>query len=212
MLFLHVYIMLQTNIQETVTFFEAFEDLCSQTFCGILLKKVDRKKERCTNDFIALSIRSLIIVPHRQLLYSHQQSLLGSLRDESDPAMALHLTSVLLFQQHTGCSIHVPGKLIPIVINFLGSQMSTEHYSIITRFQKLVTLQWKARSKPSTHEDQGTESNSAGETAHADDTSDEFKDTYHQLSAEDINEELRTLTGKLKDLVIKPQKSMIPDN
>ena len=122
--------------------------------------------------------------------------------------MALHLTSVLLFQQHTGCSIHVPGKLIPIVINFLESQLSAAHYSIVTQFQKLVTLQWKAKSKPSTQEDQGPESSSAGETAHADD----HEDTYHHLSIEDIDEQLRTLIGQLKDLVIKSQKSRVPDN
>ena len=144
-------------------------------------------------------------------MYSHQQSLLASLKDEDDPAMALHLTSVLLFQQHTGCSIHVPGKLVPIVINFLESQMSTEHYSIITQFQKLVTLQWKAsaKSRPSRHEDQGAEGSSAGETAHADSTVD---DASSQLSAEDINEQLRILIGQLKGLVIKPQKSVVLDN
>ena len=147
----------------------------------------------------------------RQLLYSHQQSLLASLKDEDDPAMALHLTSVLLFQQHTGCCIHVPGKLVPVVINFLESQTSTEHFSIIAQFQKLVTLQWKAsaKSKPSTQESQGTEGNSANEIAHADSTS---EDTCPQLSVDDIDEQLRVLIGQLKGLVIKPQKSMVPDS
>ena len=138
-------------------------------------------------------------------MYSHQQSLLASLKDEDDLAMALHLTSVLLFQQHTGCCIHVPGKLVPIVINFLEAQMSSEHFSIITKFQKLVILQWKAKSKPSTDEDQGAEAigSSAGEVAqcHADSTSDD------QLSAKDIDEQLRGLIGQLKGLVIKPQIS-----
>jgi hypothetical protein len=136
--------------------------------------------------------------------------LLASLKDEDDPAMALHLTSVLLFQQHTGCCIHVPGKLIPIVINFLESQMSAEHYSIITHFQKLVTLQWKAsaKSKPSTHEDQGAEAlgSSVGEIAHADSTSDDT------CPAEDIDAQLKVLIGQLKALVFKPLRSVVPDN
>lgn len=137
-------------------------------------------------------------------MYSHQQSLLASLKDEDDPAMALHLTSVLLFQQHTGCCIHVPGKLVPIVINFLEAQMSSEHYSIITQFQKLVILQWKvsAKSKPSIDEDQGAEAiGSSAAQYHADSTSDD------QLSAEDIDEKLRGLIGQLKGLVIKPHIS-----
>ena len=121
--------------------------------------------------------------------------------------MALHLTSVLLFQQHTGCCIHVPGKLVPIVINFLEAQMSSEHYSILTEFQKLVILQWKtsAKSKLSSDEDQGAEAigSSAGEVVqcHADSTLDD------QLSAKDIDEQLRGLIGQLKGLVIKPQIS-----
>ena len=137
-------------------------------------------------------------------MYSHQQSLLASLKDEDDPAMALHLTSVLLFQQHTGCCIHVPGKLVPIVINFLEAQMSSEHYSIITQFQKLVILQWKvsAKSKPSIDEDQGAEAiGSSAAQYRADSTSDD------QLSAEDIDEKLRGLIGQLKGLVIKPHIS-----
>ena len=89
--------------------------------------------------------------------------------------------------------------------------MSTEHYSIITQYQKLVTLQWKAsaKSKPSRHEDQGAEGSSAGETAHGDSM---LADASSQLSAEDIDEKLRVLTGQLKGLVIKPQKSVVPDN
>ena len=32
--------------QETGTFFELFESVCAEDFCGILLKKIDKKKER----------------------------------------------------------------------------------------------------------------------------------------------------------------------
>lgn len=190
-----------------MTFFEAFENTCSQAFCGILLKKVDRKKERYAISYHHYWAAFTDIELYRQLLYSHQQSLLASLKDEDDPAMALHLTSVLLFQQHTGCCIHVPGKLVPIVINFLESQMSTERYSIVTQFQKLVTLQWRASAKSKSHEDQGAEGSSAGEIAHADSTSDE-----PQFSTEDIDEQLRVLIGQLKGLVIKPKGSVILDN
>ena len=121
--------------------------------------------------------------------------------------MALHLTSVLLFQQHTGCIIHVPGKLVPIVINFLESPMSTEDYSVITQFQKLVTSQWKAsaRSKSSTNEE--AESRPSIETSKS--TTDEHKDAP---PAKDIDEQLKTLIGGLKGLVIKPKKAAIPDN
>ena len=77
------------------------------------------------------------------MLFSHQQSLLANLREEQDPAMALHLVTVVLFQQHAGCIIHMPGKLVPHVITFLESQMKPEEHSKLVQYQKLVTLQWK---------------------------------------------------------------------
>ena len=126
--------------------------------------------------------------------------------------MALHLTSVLLFQQHIGCIIHVPGKLVPIVINFLESLMSTDDYSVITQFQKLVTLQWKAsaKSKPSSREDEEAESSPSVEASES--ATGTHEDTPPDLPAEDINEQLKILIVKLKGLVIKQRKAVITDN
>lgn len=87
------------------------------------------------------------------MLYSHQQSLLANLQEEQEPAMALHLVVVILFQQHTGSIIHMPGKLVPHIISFLESQMKPEDYVKLVEYQRLVTLQWKSinatKSSPS---------------------------------------------------------------
>lgn len=50
---------------------------------------------------------------------------------ESDPAMALHLASVILFQTFTQHIIHIPGKCVPQVIAFLKSHMESEKYDAL---------------------------------------------------------------------------------
>ena len=129
--------------------------------------------------------------------------------------MVLHLTAVLLFQQHTGCIIHVPGKLVPLIINFLESRISSEEHSVVTQFQKLVTLQWKAsgRSKP-TSEITGAEANPSN--LHTTEISENVevgnKEVFTPVTSADVDLQLEDLIGKLKGLVIKPRKSVVPEN
>lgn len=154
----------------------------------------------------------------RQLLYSHQQSLLISLKEEEDPAMVLHLTAVLLFQQHTGCIIHVPGKLIPLIINFLESRISSEEYSIVTRFQELVSLQWKAsgRNKPTSEITGEISAEASHSNLHSTELSENeeavSKDVFTPVTSADVDLQLKDLIEKLKGLVIKPRKSVVPEN
>lgn len=118
------------NGKDVSSFFQLFEALCGEEYCGLMLKKADRKKER-------------------QLIFSHQQSLVESLREEQEPAMVLHLVVVLLFQQHTNCIIHLPGKLVPSIIAFLSSRLSETERSKLRTFQELVMLQLKQSRAPS---------------------------------------------------------------
>ncbi len=78
---------------------------------------------------------------HRQVLFTHQQSLKEHLKEEQEPAMALHLVTVLLFQRHTNCIIHIPGKLVPCVLSFLATHMPTEDHSKLVQYQQLVVQQ-----------------------------------------------------------------------
>ena len=126
--------------------------------------------------------------------------------------MVLHLAAVLLFQQHTGCIIHVPGKFIPLIINFLKWRVSSEEHSIVTEFQRLVTLQWKAsgRNKPSTSETTGEISAEASPNLHSTEPSEDVevggKQVFAPVSSADVDQQLKDLIGKLKGLVIKPRK------
>uniref|UniRef100_A0AAX7V4B6 E3 UFM1-protein ligase 1 n=1 Tax=Astatotilapia calliptera TaxID=8154 RepID=A0AAX7V4B6_ASTCA len=71
-------------------------DTCAEV-CGFMLKKGDKKKER-------------------QALFLHRQALTEQLKDTEDPALVLHLTSVLLFQASTHCMLHAPGRCVPQII------------------------------------------------------------------------------------------------
>ena len=77
----------------------------------------------------------------RSLLAEHRQNLLEQLRQETEPAMGLHLAAVILFQHHTGCMIHVPGKCVPHIIACLASYMSPEDHAKLTHYQGLVVKQ-----------------------------------------------------------------------
>ena len=46
----------------------------------------------------------------RQYVFHHRQALCEQLKQASDPAMALHLTVVITFQNTTQCMLHAPGK------------------------------------------------------------------------------------------------------
>ena len=72
---------------------------------------------------------------YRQLIFNHRQALLESMTSETDPAMLLHLASVVLFQTFTQAIIHVPGRCVPQVITFLKQHMEDRKYV------KLVELQ-----------------------------------------------------------------------
>lgn len=55
--------------------------------------------------------------------------------------MVLHLVVVMLFQQYTGCAIHVSGKILSKVIQYLQKYMPTEQYVQLSALEQLVIQQ-----------------------------------------------------------------------
>ena len=55
----------------------------------------------------------------------HRNALLEQLKQTEDPALVLHLTSVLLFQGATHCILHAPGRCVPGVISTLSGRIPT---------------------------------------------------------------------------------------
>lgn len=59
----------------------------------------------------------------RQALFLHRQALIEQLKESEDPALVLHLTSVLLFQATTQCMVHAPGRCVPQIISILTGRI-----------------------------------------------------------------------------------------
>lgn len=113
---------LSLNGKDVEDFMTHFDVVSGPGFCEILLKKLDKKRER-------------------NLLVEHRQTLQEQLKQENEPAMALHLAVVLLFQHHTGCMIHAPGKCVPQIVTCLADYISPEDHERIVKYQSLVVLQ-----------------------------------------------------------------------
>ncbi|XP_061479361.1 E3 UFM1-protein ligase 1 [Rhineura floridana] len=144
--------------------------------CDIMVKRGDKKKER-------------------QILFQHRQALIEQLKVTEDPALVLHLTSVLLFQFSTHCMLHTPGRCVPQIITFLSTKMPEDQHSLLLKYQGLVVKQLISQNKKIGQGD--------------DDSMD------NQLNAEEsiegIRKELQELSGSVKDLVLRPRKSSVTE-
>lgn len=79
----------------------------------------------------------------RQILFNHRAALADQLERESEPAMALHLASVILFQYHTNTLLHAPGKFVPQIVMYLQKNLSEEDFESLTEYHALVVQQLK---------------------------------------------------------------------
>uniref|UniRef100_A0A4W4EHK2 E3 UFM1-protein ligase 1 n=1 Tax=Electrophorus electricus TaxID=8005 RepID=A0A4W4EHK2_ELEEL len=133
--------------------------------CGFLLKKADKKREK-------------------QALLLHRQTLLEQLKQVEEPALVLHLVSVLLFQGFTHHMLHAPGRCVPSILSTLQPKLPQDQYELLVQYQSLVVKQLVAQSHG------GTES------------SDEL-DT--------IQRDIHRLTHDVKDLLLSPRKPSTTD-
>ncbi|XP_071819369.1 E3 UFM1-protein ligase 1-like isoform X2 [Apostichopus japonicus] len=110
------------NGKDLGDFYTNLEDCCKDDICDVMLRKLDKKKER-------------------PLIFNHKQALIAQLKDETDPALALHLTASVVFQNCTQCMLHAPGRLVPHIITFLASQLTKEQHNLLLQYQGLVQKQ-----------------------------------------------------------------------
>ena len=89
----------------------------------------------------------------RQILFNHRAALADQLERESEPAMALHLASVILFQYHTNTLLHAPGKFVPQIIMFLQKNLWGEDFESLTEYHALVVQQLKNAAANSKKDD-----------------------------------------------------------
>uniref|UniRef100_A0A8C1KTI3 E3 UFM1-protein ligase 1 n=1 Tax=Cyprinus carpio TaxID=7962 RepID=A0A8C1KTI3_CYPCA len=172
-----------TSDSSTAITSEAIEDFlsCLETSaeeCGLLLKKGDKKRER-------------------QALFVHRQALSEQLRDTEDPALVLHLTSVLLFQNFTHCMLHAPGRCVPHIIGFLQSKIPEEQHKLLSQYQSLVVKQLVVQGH-------GLEKKSSlGEGAQ--------DGPAVSDDVEGLQKELHSLTRDIKDIILSQRKPSVTE-
>jgi len=110
------------NGKDLADFFDQLDVMCSPSQCDLLLKKLDKKKER-------------------NLLFNHRAALLDQLERDVEPAMTLHLAATILFQHYSGNILHAPGRCIPQVITYLSQHVSEADYTTLVEYQGLVVKQ-----------------------------------------------------------------------
>nr|CAG4643763.1 EOG090X0267 [Lepidurus arcticus] len=90
--------------------------------CGVLLKKLDRKKEKAVTQ-------------------GQRQSLLEQLNEAGDAALTLHVTALLLFHSVTSCVLHASGRFVPQILSFLKPHLPSDVCQVLENYQGLVIQQ-----------------------------------------------------------------------
>ena len=103
-----------------VNFLDAFESGCDKAV-DVFVKKADKKKDR-------------------QLIFGHRQTLSEQLSVCNEPALALHLTVMVLFTIFNGNILHASGKFVPtILLKVVSAQiLKPEDAELLETFQKKV--------------------------------------------------------------------------
>lgn len=87
--------------------------------CSMIIKKVDKKKDR-------------------QLIISHKEKLLQQLLECREPALLLHLASLILFTTITGCILHASGKFVSAILQHIRSTLNEEQNSLLLRYHGMT--------------------------------------------------------------------------
>jgi len=124
--------------KDTEDFFKQLDIITGSEYCDIMIKKIDKKKER-------------------QLLFNHRQALADQLERETEAAMALHLVCVILFQYHTNTLLHAPGRCVPQIITYLQNNITVAEFKMLNDYQKLIVQQVTEKSRKSESETDETD-------------------------------------------------------
>ncbi|KAM7136533.1 E3 UFM1-protein ligase 1 isoform 2-T2 [Molossus nigricans] len=145
--------------------------------CDIMVKRGDKKRER-------------------QILFQHRQALAEQLKVTEDPALILHLTSVLLFQSSTHSMLHAPGRCVPQIIAFLHSKIPEDQHTLLVKFQGLVVKHLVNQNK---------------KIGQGEDPLINERDNEEDTTST-TRKELQELSSSIKDLVLKSRKSSVTED
>uniref|UniRef100_A0A8B9H931 E3 UFM1-protein ligase 1 n=1 Tax=Astyanax mexicanus TaxID=7994 RepID=A0A8B9H931_ASTMX len=181
---------LEASVEEAISS-QTWVDLqLSLVYVRFTVIHIQLWKKETTSVSESVSLISLsVFVCFRQALLLHKQALLEQLNVAEDPALILHLTSVLLFQNLMHCMLHAPGRCVPNIIGTLQPKLSEDQYKLLVQYQGLVVkrlVQSHSQEKKADGAEQGGEDSSA--------------------ELESVLKELNSLSGTIKELVLNPRK------
>jgi len=87
--------------------------------CDMILRRPDKKKER-------------------PQLQGHHQALLEQLTSSEDPALVLHLTTLILFQVVSQTMLHASGRFVSHILTYLQSHVTAEIFNALQQYHDLV--------------------------------------------------------------------------
>ena len=140
-------------------FIECFE-ADSAKACDIFIRKSDKKKDR-------------------QIVFNHRQSLIEQLERCEDPALTLHLGSLVIFIIQTGNILQASGKFVPQILSKVLPSLEEDQGEFLLGYQKRVQSLFSAASS---EEDDGR-------------------------SKEEKKAELEAELSRLKEIVLKMKKA-----
>ncbi|KAK7870281.1 hypothetical protein R5R35_001007 [Gryllus longicercus] len=100
-------------------FLSSLEASIGPGLCDMILRKQDKRKER-------------------PQIYAHRQSLLEQLSVVQDPAVVLHIASLILFQTLTQSILHASGRFVSNILSFLQPQLPAEMYNSFQQYHDMV--------------------------------------------------------------------------
>ncbi|KAJ9587791.1 hypothetical protein L9F63_018774 [Diploptera punctata] len=100
-------------------FLTCVESALGPGVCDMILRKADKKKERTT-------------------ILAHRQALLEQLAGADDPALVLHLTSLILFQAATQTMLHASGRFVSNILTYLHSHLTAEVFNSLQKYHDMV--------------------------------------------------------------------------
>ncbi|XP_039288056.1 E3 UFM1-protein ligase 1 homolog [Nilaparvata lugens] len=98
-------------------FMTALESVLSGV--DLVIRKPDKKKDR------------------PQML-AHKQVLLQQMMGSDDPALALHLATLVIFQVATQSMLHASGRFVSTILQFLRSHLPEDDYQVLQKFHDMV--------------------------------------------------------------------------
>ena len=109
---------LNKSLDNVSDFVNALDDHLTSAV-DVTFKKSDRKKDR-------------------QIVFGHRQNLMSQLENCQDPALSLHLVSLILFQCQTGCMLHASGKFVPNILSKVSENLDEDSKNLLSKYQNLV--------------------------------------------------------------------------